>query len=88
VSLGEDVEQVRRRLSELLAELRTAPDLQPLVTSGPVPVSVEPDGDEMVLTVSAETRPSRREDVERELQARIKQRFRSVPQAVAVSGRD
>jgi moderate conductance mechanosensitive channel len=88
VPLGEDVEQVRRRLSELLAELRTAPDLQPLVNSGPVPVSVEPDGDEMVLTVSAETRPSRREDVERELQARIKQRFRSVPQPVAVSGRD
>lgn len=71
------VEAVERRLDRLLEELRQDPGLQRLLSSGPSSVRVEQAAaqDEVVVTVSAETRPSRREEVEEELQRTIRRRM-------------
>jgi small-conductance mechanosensitive channel len=76
VAYGEDVEQVREILEDLFEELRGQADLQEVLLSGPNVLGVETVGaKEVVIRVIAETRPTRRSDVERLLRSRIKQRL-------------
>jgi small-conductance mechanosensitive channel len=76
VAYGEDIEQVRGVLDELFDELRQDDQLKEAFFDGPSVLGVERLGDyDVVLRVVAETRPSRRPDLERELRTRIKRRF-------------
>jgi small-conductance mechanosensitive channel len=71
-----DVEEARRVLEELFDELRADPELSGSFIEGPRVLGVENLTDfAVVLRVVAETRPSRKPDVERQLRTRIKQRF-------------
>ena len=71
-----DLRAVERRLDQVVGELRQDRELQRVVSSGPDPVAVEPTtGGEMVVTVAAETRPARRQEVEDELRRKLRRRF-------------
>lgn len=74
VAEGADPLDVGSRLDGVLAELRRDPGLTRLLASGPYRVGSEPGPDgQTVLRVCAETRPSRRDQVEGELRARLRQ---------------
>ena len=76
VGLDADLERVRGVLEELFGELGEDPDLEGAFFSGPEVLGVERLGDaDIVLRATAEVRPTRRADLERELRRRIKQRF-------------
>lgn len=76
VAYGEDVERVRGVLEELFEELRGEEELQEVFLDGPKVLGVERLGEyDVVLRVVAETAPSARIKLERELRSRIKQRF-------------
>jgi small conductance mechanosensitive channel len=72
---------VERRLDEVVDELRQDRDLQRVVSSGPDPLAVEPTtGGEMVVSIAAETRPARRQEVEDQLRRRLRRRMIPFPQ--------
>ena len=76
VGLDADLERVRGVLEELFEELREDAELEGAFFSGPEVLGVERLGDaDIVLRATAEVRPTRRADLERELRQRIKQRF-------------
>jgi moderate conductance mechanosensitive channel len=76
VAYGEDVERVRSVLEELFEELREEEELREAFIDGPKVLGVERLGEyDVVLRVVAETAPSARIKLERELRRRIKQRF-------------
>jgi moderate conductance mechanosensitive channel len=76
IAYDEDVENARAVLEELFDELRQDDQLKEAFVDGPQVLGVERLGDyDVVLRVVAETRPSRRPDLERELRTRIKRRF-------------
>ncbi len=76
VSYEEDVDRVRAVLDELFDELRAEEDLRGAFFTGPDVLGLEQFGEkESVLRVTAEVRPSRRGDLERQLRQRIKQRL-------------
>lgn len=69
-------EDVRERLEELMDELRRDDYLGRRISSGPVVAGLEPGSEgQMLVRIAAETRPSRREEVESELRRRVGQRF-------------
>lgn len=76
VAYGEDVERVRSVLEELFEELRGEEGLREAFIDGPKVLGVERLGEyDVVLRVVAETAPSDRIKLERELRRRIKRRF-------------
>jgi small conductance mechanosensitive channel len=76
VAYGEDLGRVRTVLEELFAEIKEEERFQGAFFTGPEMLGVEKlGGTDVVVRVVGETRPSRRGDLERELRARIKQRF-------------
>lgn len=73
---GQDPEQVRGVLDELLDELRDDPQLKEWAMESPSVLGVETTSDTgVVIRVVADTRPSKKADVERVLRARITQRL-------------
>ncbi len=83
---GRDVGAVSARLEELFHQVHQDGSIARL--AGPPKVQgVEPDGpDTAVVRVTAPVRPSRRDEVERELRRRIATRFGSIPQDVVLHG--
>jgi moderate conductance mechanosensitive channel len=76
IAYGQDPEQVRALLDELFEELRTDEHLQEWVMDGPSVLGVETTSDTgVVIRAVAETRPTKRFDVERLLRARITTRL-------------
>jgi small-conductance mechanosensitive channel len=76
VAYDEDLASVRSVLDELFAELKADEKLKNTFSSGPEMLGVEQlAGKDVVIRVVAETRPSRRGDIERTLRTRIKERF-------------
>jgi moderate conductance mechanosensitive channel len=76
IAYGQDPEQVRALLDELFEELRTDKHLQEWVMDGPSVLGVETTSDTgVVIRAVAETRPTKRFDVERLLRARITTRL-------------
>jgi small-conductance mechanosensitive channel len=75
-----DYRKVERSAEEAVEDLRRDEAVRRLVTAGPTYVAVEPtSGDDLLVRVQAETRPSRRGEVERELQRRLNRRLLSLP---------
>jgi small conductance mechanosensitive channel len=80
IAYGQDPEQVRGVLQELFDELRDElrkdPEMKGWVMDGPSVLGVETtDHTDVVIRAVAETRPSKKVDVERILRARITQRL-------------
>ena len=76
VAYGQDVDTVRRVLDDLFDEMRSDASFEGDFYAGPTVLGVETLGNvDMVIRVVAETRPSRRPAVERELRSRIQRRF-------------
>ncbi|HWC32730.1 MAG TPA: mechanosensitive ion channel family protein, partial [Actinomycetota bacterium] len=76
IAYSEEVARARRVLDELFGELRIDDGLRDALIDGPKVLGIEQVGEkDVVLRVVAETRPSRRPDLERELRARIKERL-------------
>lgn len=76
VAYTEDLDRVRDVLEELFQELGEDPDLRGSFFSGPEVLGVEGVGEkDVVLRVTAEVRPTRRNSLERLLRQRIKERF-------------
>jgi small-conductance mechanosensitive channel len=72
-----DVEETAERAVE---DLRGDSAVRRLVTAGPTYLAVEPTGgDELLVHVQAETPPSRRGEVERELQRQLNRRLLTLP---------
>jgi small-conductance mechanosensitive channel len=87
VAFGEDLDRVRGVLEELFTELKSDDRLRDAFFTGPEMLGVERlAGTDVVVRVVGETRPSRRGDIERELRARIKQRFIERGIEVSASG--
>jgi moderate conductance mechanosensitive channel len=85
VEAGADPAEVAGRLDDLLAELRKDAGLTRLLASGPYRMGSEPGPDgQTVLRVSAETRPSRRDQVEGELRTRLRTAFPPTSTGVTV----
>lgn len=79
---GEDVEKVRGILDELFEEVRDDATLREWIMDGPSVLGMERLGEwALVLRVVADTRPSKRFDVERDLRERIAGRLaeRGIP---------
>jgi small conductance mechanosensitive channel len=87
VPSGRDVGTVAERLEELFHQVQEDGSIARL--AGPPKVEgVEPEGpDTAIVRVTAPVRPSRRDEVERELRRRIATRFGSIPQDVVLGGR-
>ena len=76
VGLDANLDRVRDILEELFDELRADEELEGAFFSGPQVLGVERLGDaDIVMRATAEVRPTRRADLERELRRRVKQRF-------------
>ncbi|HXF73603.1 MAG TPA: mechanosensitive ion channel family protein [Actinomycetota bacterium] len=76
IAYGEDVERVRGVLDELFGELREDPVLKASIMDGPKILGIEALAEgALVVRVVADTRPSRRWDVERALRERIARRL-------------
>jgi small conductance mechanosensitive channel len=76
VAYGEDARRVERVLQELFEELRREPEFRDVISDGPKVLGIERiDAKEVVLRVVADTRPSKRAALLRQLRERIKQRF-------------
>lgn len=76
VAYGEDIERVKEVLEELFDELREEEELKDVFLDGPRVLGIERLGEyDVVLRVVAETSPSARLKLERELRTRIKRRF-------------
>ena len=73
---GQDPEEVRGVLDELFEELKDDPQLKDWVMEAPSVLGVETTSDTgVVIRVVADTRPSKKADVERLLRARITKRL-------------
>src|SRR5436190_514895 len=84
VPYGEDVDKVRGILAELFDELRDRSPLKDWLRDGPSVLGIESLSDyALVVRVIADTRPSKRQDAERQLresiQARLAERGIRVP---------
>jgi moderate conductance mechanosensitive channel len=91
VTYDENPDRVRGVLDELFEELRSDDELKGWFFDGPSVLGVERLGQyDVVFRVVAETRPSKKPDVERVLRQRIKQRFDEreieIPTAPVVGG--
>ena len=87
VGYDADLDRVESVLRELMEELKAEERLRQAFHSGPDLLGVERFGDhDVVVRVVAETRPSRRGDIERELRARIRKRFGERGIALPTSG--
>jgi small-conductance mechanosensitive channel len=87
VAYDADLDRVTAALEELFEELKQDERLREAFHTGPEMLGVERLGDhDMVVRVVAETRPSRRGDLERELRARIRKRFGERGIALPTSG--
>jgi moderate conductance mechanosensitive channel len=87
VAYDADLDRVETVLRDLFEELKTDERLRQAFHSGPDLLGVERFGDhDVVVRVVAETRPSRRGDVERELRTRIRKRFGEQGIALPTSG--
>ena len=76
IAYGQDPEQVRGVLDELFEELRGDEHFMEWVMDGPSTLGVETTSDTgVVIRAVAETKPSKKVDVERILRARITQRL-------------
>ena len=80
IAYGQDLEQVRELLDELFdelrVELRNDPQMKGWVMDGPSVLGIETTSDTgVVIRAVAETRPSKKVDVERILRARITRRL-------------
>jgi small-conductance mechanosensitive channel len=76
VSYNEDVQRVRGLLEELFQELRTEPAMRDWLMEGPSVLGIETLAEYgQVIRVVAETRPSKRFDVERLLRERVSARL-------------
>src|SRR5205085_1246118 len=76
---GEDLEEVRRLLDSLCSELRADDRIASRLFSGPDVAGVDQvSGDTVLLRMTAETSPSRAEELKREIEVRIEQRFAPV----------
>jgi moderate conductance mechanosensitive channel len=80
IAYGQDLEQVRELLDELFdelrVELRNDPQMKGWVMDGPSVLGIETtSGTGVVIRAVAETRPSKKADVERILRARITRRL-------------
>jgi moderate conductance mechanosensitive channel len=80
IAYGQDPEQVRELLDELFdelrVELRNDPQMKGWVMDGPSVLGIETTSDTgVVIRAVAETRPSKKADVERMLRARITRRL-------------
>ncbi len=80
IAYGQDPEQVRELLDELFdelrVELRNDPQMKGWVMDGPSVLGIETTSDTgVVIRAVAETRPSKKADVERILRARITRRL-------------
>jgi len=80
IAYGQDPEQVRELLDELFdelrQELRNDPEMKGWVMDGPSVLGIETTSDTgVVIRAVAETRPSKKVDVERILRARITRRL-------------
>jgi small conductance mechanosensitive channel len=76
LAYGEDVQGVREMLEELFEELRAEPAMRDWLMEGPSVLGIETLADYgQVIRVVAETRPSKRPDVERVLRERISARL-------------
>lgn len=76
VAYREDIERVKEVLEELFGELREEEELKDVFLDGPRVLGIERLGEyDVVLRVVAETSPSARLKLERELRTRIKRRF-------------
>ncbi len=76
VGYAEDVQRVRELLEELFEELRAEPAMRDWLMEGPSVLGIETLADYgQVIRVVAETRPSKRPDVERVLRERISARL-------------
>jgi small conductance mechanosensitive channel len=76
VGYGEDVERVRQILDELFEEIRQDGSFKDWIMDGPSVLGVERMADyALEVRVTADTRPSKRPDVERQLRERISKRL-------------
>jgi small-conductance mechanosensitive channel len=76
VAYTEDVDRVREILEELFSEVRTDPSLGDWIREGPTVLGIDALGvDAKVLRIVADTRTSKRVDVERHLRESIAKRF-------------
>jgi small conductance mechanosensitive channel len=76
IAYGQDPEQVRGLLDELFGELRGDEHIKEWVMDGPTVLGVETTSDTgIVIRAVAETRPSKRADVERLLRERVTKRL-------------
>jgi moderate conductance mechanosensitive channel len=72
VAYGEDVERLRELLEELFEEIRMDPTLRDWIREGPSVLGIDALADYgQVVRIVADTRPSKRFDVERVLRERI-----------------
>ncbi len=85
VPTGEDVESVTARLEELFQQVADDPAVGHL-SAPPRVDGVDAAGDDTLLRITARVRPSRRDEVERELRRRIAQRFVPIPHDAVVDG--
>jgi small-conductance mechanosensitive channel len=87
VAYDADLDRVTAALEELFEELKSDDRLREAFHTGPEMLGVERLGDhDIVVRVVAETRPSRRGDLERQLRARIRKRFGERGIALPTSG--
>jgi len=76
VGYGEDVERVRQVLEELFEEIRQDGSFKDWIMDGPSVLGVERMADyALEVRVTADTRPSKRPEVERQLRERISKRL-------------
>jgi small-conductance mechanosensitive channel len=86
VALSQDVDSLRDMLEELFGELRGDPSLGDWIREGPTVLGIDALGaDAKVLRIVADTRTSRRVDVERRLRELIAKRLAERGVAVPVS---
>lgn len=77
IGYGENVEEVREILDELFEELRLEDDLRESLRDGPSVLGIETlAAHAVVVRIIADTRPSRRWHVERQLRERVSRRLR------------
>jgi small-conductance mechanosensitive channel len=87
VAYGEDVDRLREVLDELFDEVRLDPTLGDWIREGPTVLGIDSLGaDAKVLRIVADTRTSKRMDVERRLRELIAKRFAERGIHVPVTG--
>jgi small conductance mechanosensitive channel len=72
-----DTDEVRLRLDDVMEDLKQDGRLTGRLAAGPVAAGVEPTGDDaVVVKVKAQTRPSRRDEVEKVIRSKVEQELR------------